>query len=309
MAAIKAAKAGDTVVVSAGTFTAAGGIDVPDGVTIIGQGKDASWIKGQIRYGSNTVVKNLKMGDVGRSAAKNRNGARNTTFEDCRFRGGGGSAWNYVLLLGEGASCSFITFRNCEVECNLGSENASLSNGFNDVTIWVGGSTSVSDILFEGCHIGVSNGVRSGAPRMGVECYTDDGAQYGWQRITFRSCVVEVCDAHGMDFSDEQNVRSQGLVVEGCHLKGAGLRPNAPWASTIDLEYPLRATIRNNTFGLGQERCVQMTTRGDAYSPAYAVFQGNRIDLTPNGVTKADYWTAVDVTSCSPWGSSNTTVN
>ncbi len=281
-------------------------LSLPNGLSLRGAGAASTWLKGRLDFGSNQVIRNLKIGDYGSSAVHNKPGARNTVFEDCRFRGGGGKAWTYVVWLGSDGSCSNITFRRCDVECNLGSENSSMTNGFNDVTIWCDTDSAVTDVLFEGCHIGVSNGVRSGAPRMGVECYTDSGS--GWQRITFRNCVVEVCDAHGMDFSDEYNIRSEGLVVEGCTLKGGG-KAGREWGSTIDLEYPLRAVIRNNTFGLGWERCVQMTTRSDPYNRSYTVFTGNRVDLTPNGVTRASYWTDVDVTSDSPWGPSNVTAD
>lgn len=305
LAAIRAAKPGQTVFVPAGTFT--GSVTVPNGVKVIGAGRDVSWLKGQIHFGSNSRIVGLKIGDSGMAAVHNNHaGASNTVFEDCRFRGGGGNAWTYVVLLGESGSTSNITFKRCDVECNLGVENTSMTRGYNNVTIWVGGSTKVSDILFEDCHIGVSNGVRSGCPRMAVECYTEDGATYGWQRVTFRGCVVEVSDGHGMDFSDEVDKRSEGLVVENCWVKGAGLKTTAPWAASIDLEYPLRAVIRNNIFGLGREFCVQMTTRGDPYSPSYTVWEGNTIDLTPNGVSKASYWRPYTVTSDSPWGPSNT---
>lgn len=305
LAAIRAATAGQTVFVPAGTYT--GTLTVPDGVSVVGAGRDVSWIKGQVHFGNNSRIVGLKIGDTGMAAVHNKHtGAVNTVFEDCRFRGGGGNAWTYVVLLGESGATSGITFRRCDVECNLGVENDSMSRGYNDVTIWVGGSVSVSDVLFEECHIGVSNGVRSGAPRMAVECYTDDGATYGWQRVTFRGCVVEASDGHGLDFSDESNKRSEGLLVEDCWVKGAGLKTTAPWAASIDLEYPLRAVIRNNRFGLGREFSVQMTTRGDPYSPSYTLWEGNVIDLTPNGVTKASYWRAYTVTSDSPWGPTNT---
>jgi len=304
-AAIQAAQPGDTVYVAAGTFT--GSVTVPDGVTVVGQGSSSSWLKGKLTFGSNVVVRDLKIGDAGMYAVNNKDGASNTTFERVRFRGGGGVNWTYVVKLGgSGGDCDHVTFKDCQVERNLGVEVDGSDRGFNDVCIWTSANARVSDVTFEGCHIGVSNGVRSGAPRMGVECYTDSGS--GWQRITFRNCVVEVCDAHGMDFSDEYNIRSEGLVVEGCTLKGGG-KAGREWGSTIDLEYPLRAVIRNNTFGLGWERCVQMTTRSDPYNRSYTVFTGNRVDLTPNGVTRASYWTDVDVTSDSPWGPSNVTAD
>jgi hypothetical protein len=127
--------------------------------------------------------------------------------------------------------------------------------------------------------------VKTGSPRMGVEVYTEDGGQ-GWYNITFRRCVVEVMDSHGLDFSDEPHKRSSGVLIEGCTIKGAGLT-RAHWGSCLDFEYPLGVVVRNNVIYRGWEYAIQMTDRGDsAFSDAKAVFTGNRIDLTyDNGVT------------------------
>ena len=80
-----------------------------------------------------------------------------------------------VIALGMHNSCNGITFRDCEVERNLGTETTSnYDNCFNDISVYSNYATVPADILFEGCHVGVSNGQGghdTGSPRMGIECY------------------------------------------------------------------------------------------------------------------------------------------
>ncbi|MEI6246827.1 MAG: glycosyl hydrolase family 28-related protein, partial [Acidobacteriota bacterium] len=150
------------------------GLRLLDGLRLDGAGRKASWLKGKLTFGSGVVVRDLKIGDAGMSAVHNRDGATNTVFENCRFRGGGGKAWTYVVDLGSRNACDHITFKNCEVERNLGVQSGA-DQGFNDVTIWSAVGKPVTDITFDGCHIGVSNGAGgrdTGSPRFGLECYT-----------------------------------------------------------------------------------------------------------------------------------------
>jgi hypothetical protein len=261
---------------------------VPNGVNVVGLGSDNSWLQGKLLFGSNSRISGLKIGDYGVAAVHNVNGATNTVFEGCRFRGGGGNSYTYVVDLGMHARASNISFIGCQVERNLGSEDGSFSRGFNNVTIWSGTDSAVTDILFEGCHVGVSNGVATGSPRMGLECYTDSGS--GWQRVTIRGCTFEVTDCHALDFSDEPNSRSRGVLIEGCLIKGAGLARRL-YGCCIDFEYPQGAVVRNNTIYRAWEHAIQMTDRGDSrYTPAQATFTGNTIDVTvDNGVITAGY--------------------
>jgi hypothetical protein len=284
IAAIQAARAGDTVVVGAGTFS--GSVTVPSGVTIVGAGSASSWLKGKMTFGSNTVVRDLKIGDAGMNAVRNGAGATNTLFERCRFRGGGGASWTYVVNLGSGNSCSRITFTDCEVERNLGVEVAGSDNGYNNVSIWCDKDRTVTDITFDGCHMGVSNGVKTGAPRMGLECfnYDDTVAGGGWKNVTLRDCVFEATDGHSADFSDQSFARATGLLIEGCTFKGGGL--GGRWGWTLDLEMPLNPVIRNNTFyrGLGNwGYVIAVCDRGDtAYTSCGASITGNLLDLDAN---------------------------
>ena len=298
IAAIRAAKAGDTVVVGAGTFT--GSVTVPDGVTIVGEGMTSSWIKGAMTFGSNVRVSDLKIGDAGMNAVHNKDGATNTTFERVRFRGGGGRDWTYVVNLGSGSDCDHITFKDCLVERNLGVEVAGSDKGFNNISIWTNVNARVSDITFEGCHIGVSNGQGghdTGSPRMGLECFVHQETappEYGWKNITLRDCVFEAADGHTADFSDIPNARGTGLLIEGCTFKGGGL--GGKWGWTVALEMPLNPVIRNNTFLRGSGTwgyVLAVCDRNDtAYKSTGATITGNIFDLdTDNGIApEMDGW-------------------
>ena len=57
--------------IPAGTYTATS-IAVPDGVTLQGAGMDTTWLKGKVTYGSNDVIEDLKLGDLGYSVSQPR---------------------------------------------------------------------------------------------------------------------------------------------------------------------------------------------------------------------------------------------
>ena len=266
-------------------------LTVPDGVTMTGAGMSTSWLKGHLDFGSSSTISDLKIGDAGNSAVYNRAGATHTSFVRCQLRGGGslasGSA-GPVVSLGFDKSCSAIRFQDCAIERNLGSETTSnYDNGFNDITVYSEGATVPADISFVGCHVGVSNGQGghdSGSPRMGIECYSEDGSA-GWQRITLSGCTFEAADAHTIDFSDTADQRSSGVLVEGCLIKGGGYK-HLHWGYGIDLEMPLGAVIRGNTIWRSWGQTLFITDRGEAgYNGPATQISGNTFDLArDNGI-------------------------
>ena len=144
-----------------------------------------------------------------------------------------------------------------------------------------------ADISFVGCHVGVSNGQGghdSGSPRMGIECYSEDGSA-GWQRITLSGCTFEAADAHTIDFSDTADQRSSGVLVEGCLIKGGGYK-HLHWGYGIDLEMPLGAVIRGNTIWRSWGQTLFITDRGEAgYNGPATQISGNTFDLArDNGI-------------------------
>jgi len=260
-------------------------LTLPDGLTLKGAGRRTTWLKGHLDFGSNQVISDLKIGDAGNSAIYNREGATNTVFQRCRFRGGGGlqsGSAGPVVALGFRHNTSHITFTGGEVERNLGTETTPrYDNCFNDISVYSEGSAVPTDIVFDGVHVGVSNGQGghdTGSPRMGLEAYTEDGAP-GWQNITIRNSTFEAADAHTVDFSDEPGNRSTGVLVEGSLLKGGGYK-KLTWGYTLNLEMPLGAVIRNNTIWRAWGETLYITDRGNAgYTGPAAIVTGNTFDL------------------------------
>lgn len=288
-----ASSAQKSVTVPAGTY-AISSITVPDGLTIAGASMASTWLKGHVTFGSNQHISDLKIGDFGMSAVHNTDGATNTLFERVHFRGGGGPAYTYVIDLGSGSSASHITFKDSEVERNLGVETGTWGDrGYNDITIWVDQSHTVSDITFDGVHVGVSNGAAGrdiGSPRFGLEAYNypDTTAGHGWQNITVRNSVFEAADIETADFSDSPVGRSSGVLIEGSTFKGGG-----KW--TLNFEMPQNVVVRNNTIYRGSGNwgyAIDITDRGAAgYSGPGAIITGNIIDLDyDNGTPTQDNW-------------------
>jgi Pectate lyase superfamily protein len=245
-AAVNAAKG---VYVPAGTYRVSS-ITMPAGLAVFGAGMGRAWLKGHLAFGSNELISDLTIGDAGKSAVHNKAGAAGSVFARVHFRGGGGSGWHApVILLGGSGSCSNITFKRCEVERNVGIEDSSFSNCYNDITVYESRGDHVSDITFDGCHVGVTNGVATGSPRMGLECWTAPGSGIGWRNIIVRDCVFEATAIASLDFANYTDAIASGVLVEGCTLKGGGLDlKGTGWGYAICLEWPADVTIRNNTF-------------------------------------------------------------
>lgn len=264
---------------------------LPDGLVLRGAARSTTWLRGHVTFGSNQVLRDLMIGDAGAAAVWHKSGATNTVFERVRFRGGGGARGSRsapVIFIGGSRSCRDVSFIDCEIECNLGTETPGDTNyggTYNNITI-MSLSALVTDITFDGCHVGVSNGRRSGSPRFGIECYTGNAGAPGFHNITLRDCVFEAADAETLDFSDLPASRSTGVLVEGCLIKGGGvIRQN--WGNAVNFELPKGFVFRNNTVWRSYNTCFQMTRRSDSYSAdASAVITGNTFDFAyDNGIT------------------------
>jgi len=288
-----AANASKSVYVPAGTYSVRT-LAVPDGVSLQGAGVDAAWIKGHVVFGSNQDFADLKIGDAGVSAIFNAaSSVTNTSFTRCRFRGGGGSPGGTnapVVYIGQNYPVSYLTFSSCEFECALGTEGLSFDNCYNCVTVQNVGAGSLNHhIAFNGCTFGVSNGVRSGSVRMGLEVVdSSHSTSGGFHDITMNGCTVEFCDAEGVDFSDYYNVRATGIVVENCTIKGAGV-PGGLYGNSVCMEFPYRFVFRNNVVYRSMRRCFTMDSRSEAFSGSGATITGNTFDFTvDNGATFID---------------------
>jgi len=271
----------------AGTFRATS-LDPPDGLYLVGAGKDATYLNGRITFGSNQRWAALKLGDQSASV-RNKPGAHYTQFVNARLRGGGGSGGdsNTILLGNYANSVRDVTFKGCDIECTLGNyDNVRVTENSTDP-----GGAHVEDITFDGCHFGVHNGVRQGCPRMDFEAYCDTqtgGTTYyhGWERINFTGCTFEASDWYNVDLTSPEAFRTLSpdyhggcdSRISGCTLKGGD-------GYTIVIESPKNVVIENNTIYRGgytfKWGCGDMTT----VDPA-TVVRNNTIDtVTDMGVS------------------------
>ncbi len=307
-AARAAAAVGGIVYLPAGVYVVSGDgqFDLPDGASLRGDGPARTWLKGRLDFGSRSTIEGLKIGTRGLCAVRNRD-AKDTTFSDCRFRGGGGEGDDAaVVMLGSSSSrdngLRHVTFQRCDIERNLGVEDWSVNNGyghgFNDITVHenpVAGGSHIAYLTFNACHIGVSNGAdgaSTGSPRAGIEVWTGraDQVDQGWEHLTLRACTFEATDRFTIDLADYETSTGRHLagpaLIEGNVIKGAGTGPGPhDWAYCICLEAPHDVTIRDNLI----YRAHLTVICGSASPEGKTIMQDNVIDLTvSNGVTMND---------------------
>jgi hypothetical protein len=271
-------------------------VSLPDGLKIKGASSTGSWLRGRITFGSNCVVRDIKLGDAGYSTRNGAN-ASNTRFERCQFRGGGGTGYDAaVILVGGQYSCGGITFKDCNVERNLGVENGACTLGFNNISInemgQLGGA-HIENVTFDGCHIGVSNGAAGrniGSPRAGLEATTSSSQGtivHGWNNINIIDCIFEATNSFSIDLADfplASGQRASGpALISGCTIMGGGYtNGTAPFGYSICLEAPHDVIIENNTIYRGYMDAIAVD--GGSY-----IIRNNIIDLTyDNGITPED---------------------
>ena len=264
----EAFKLGKRLVLAPGLYEVGSNLVIPDGASIHGRSPESTHVKGRITFGSGQYFYGVKLGDKG-YAIRHNPLAVGTQFVGCRLRGGGGSGGdaNNVLLGNYSSSVRAVRFKDCEIECTLGDyDNVRVTENATDPK-----GAHVEDIVFEGCHFGVSNGVRSGCPRMDFEAYCDaqsGGTTYyhGWERIDFLGCVFEPSDWYNIDLTSPEAYRTKAdgyhgscdSVIRGCTFKGGTLY-------TICVESPAGVVIEDNlihraggsTFKMG---CGDMST-------------------------------------------------
>jgi hypothetical protein len=288
-AAMKAAAgAGTGVYVPAGTYRVST-ISIPDGIVLKGAGQSSSWIKGGVLFGSRDLVSGLKLGDVGKRT-HNQAEASETTFEDCRFRG------TVPLLLGNDHSCSYITFRECQVERSFGSWTPELRH--NNIILEEyspGPYGHVAHITFERCNVGVSNGSGghdTGSPGAGLvaHCNPQTPIRQGYTDIRIIDCVFEATDEFTLDFDDKVKAdgshSSSKVLIEGCTIKGGGVQGPREFAYTICFEAPEGCVVRDNLIYRGYINTFKICKNEDPDPDRRPlIVEGNTFDLTvDNGV-------------------------
>lgn len=272
VAALKRARPGSTVVVGPGTFL--GNLTVPSGVRVVGAGAGSSWLQGSIRFSSDSTFSHLRIGpaDSGTCGLSNAEAVTtNTTFDRCRFRGGGGSDARNASVVWLGHAVSYLTFTHCDVECNLAMQPAGKEHNFTNVYIQPAVvPPSIHDVLFKDCRFGVSNGVTSGCPMFNVEIWSDASAPVrtrGFRDINFEGCVFEsgqgeLLNYSGSTVSSDHVTPNDGYShVIGCVFKGDGA-PGYVWNNSLVIEQGCGyITVDGCTFYRGSGSAI-VTQRG-----------------------------------------------
>jgi hypothetical protein len=286
-----AAAAGMPVYFPAGTYLIAGGLDVPSGTRFVGDGMATTHLKGHLHIGSNTALKEMKIGEDGAASFYHANGASNVTFTRVQFRGGGyeTEASRYRPVIGMGGTqgaISNVTFTACNIECNLGTENELHTLGLNNVSMGevMDDAAHLENITFNGCTFGVSNGVRTGSPRMHVEMTSrlwngGPGTHYA-QNIHFMHNAFEFSDESCLDIESEVDAGASlgNFTIHGNLFKGAGA-DDAKWGQCLCLEAGQYAEVTGNTFWGGKYGSIQLWDAGVG-KDGYDVITGNTIDDT-----------------------------
>jgi hypothetical protein len=285
-AAVAAAGSGGTVYFPAGSYYLAARYAPRAGVRFVGPVHDkdevpSAWLKGQVRYSSGSTFIDLRIGRRNWCSIENNGNVSYVTFTRCQFRGGGNVMpadrvnVNNVRLT---HSSHHITFTDCNFEAPLATTHWTSTISVNPLNR----APSIHDVTFDGCHIGVSNGVRSGSSGMHFQLWqppTEANRTGSYSDIDFTGCVFEAADDTDLDFSGSSlssNTRepSNGpCAVTGCIFKGDGKdwRRNesaiggwsSGWTNAITTEEGAgRLTVTGCTF-----------YRGAGFS---ASFQGNR---------------------------------
>jgi hypothetical protein len=117
---------------------------------------------------------------------------------------------------------------------------------FQNVSIVGGDGALVDSVTFDGCHIGVSNGVKAGSPFAGLICWTPPSTTgKGWSNINVIDTVFEVSDWHCIDLASpppDGGVAHGGpALIRGCTLKGAA-------AQDLCIEGPVGVEVDRTTF-------------------------------------------------------------
>lgn len=257
----------------------------------LGESMTGTHLKGQVYYNSDTHFTDLKIGD---ELCSFRPGDVTSymTATRCLILGGGATgSWanNAALIVGSRYSCDHTVFTDCDVARGFGTENWSLSLGFNTVSLIDRVGVHCEHVTFLRCHLGASNGVSTGSPRFTVECYTESGSANSFSNITFQSCVLEAADGGTLDFSDQPGGRADYIVVDDCTINGGGLAQiNNGYG--LCLELPLHAVVTNNRFTRAWTASLVVTPRSEtSYTGPAAEITGNTFDLTTGADHTGDF--------------------
>jgi len=226
-----------------------------------------------LKFISNQTYRDVLIGGPGEQV-RHINGAHDVLFENAILIGGGSTD---VMTLGDGCgSLTNVTFRGGGCQCNLGTENAARSLGLNNIGISDDDASNVKNLVFDHFTFGMSNGVRSGCPRMNVEVLNRGG---NLEKLHFLDCLFEQMDETTLDIeTDAAHPTLLDILIQGCILKGGvwPLSPEPRWQQTICLELAPGARILNNDIGNSRWGAIEVYDRTSAANSGIQII-GNHI--------------------------------
>lgn len=240
-------------------------------------------VAGRFSFGSNKTFTNVTF----RGPVRNRPGAHNVTFRNCRFLGRGST---YDLYLGDGASVYDVRFINCtfvRAQKNGRAPSMITLKARGDKS---GGRGQLHDITFRGCHFGTRNAEgRIGSPGMMVEIqnYSRSRANHGFYHINFRRCVFEAGNCATLDYAGTQHgyvggaIRDGRSLVRNCLFKGyARLQDRTSLTGCLCLEMVRGVRVVGCTFWRGWAFAISSSTRAAAAGQATRnVITGNTFNF------------------------------
>ncbi len=188
-----------------------GGLTIPAGVTLEGEGKTRSILVGFVRIGSDVTVRDLRIGKDGSNSVF-VNGATNSIIERAHFKGGSSSA-NFYMNNASATNCRFT-------DCDF-TDNISAGNGIQIVDKGTA-LYHFENITFTRCNFH-DNG------RMNFECIqrSDVGSPVisGYRGIDLIDCDFGPTSTINVSFDsgllDDLTARSSGYCrVDGCRITG-----------------------------------------------------------------------------------------
>jgi len=277
---VVAGKGGGVVYLPAGTYRVSA-LTIPNKVSVAGDGRSSSWLKGKITAGSDLTVSNLKLGVAGKSFTV-ANGAHDSAFESCEFTGGGdqGTSDPAVVIFYPKRYGHDFSFRDCVIDANAG-------NG-NGVTVWDYGRATAhfENIVFDHCHF-------LGSPCMNLEVQQGDDGQpivTGFKNINVYDSVFEASGSEQVSYGGKflsagGDFASGWCTVQGCTFKGSGANSLYPWGQGIEMGNVTHMVFSGNTVLRG--RGAMLNHDSWPGKPGYDVITNNTFDATRGTVAAA----------------------
>ena len=270
-AAVRNAKAGDTITVPAETYSFSGRLHLPDGVNVQGAGA-GSWLNGPVQAGSNATYSNLRLGAKG--FASYVGGVSNVTFTNVRFSGGGGTwgtTWPYqdsnLVTIGMNGTTSNILFDTCEFDTPMAAEDPTWTLHFDQVFI-----SLATNVTFNTCHWATRD-------YFAVEIWDDSGS--GSRGIDFAHCTFEGGKSANIDYATSYGGYS---TIDDCTFNGNGSANQWPNDITVEAGGSY-ITVQNSHFKRGVAHAVQLEDTATG-----CLITGNDIDATvDNGFVHHTY--------------------